>query len=69
MRSRQYTVNLKRVKRLHAYNVYADRTVEIGFIEQGEFIPYESVRQSRQRVAELILLSRDLGYPVEKRYL
>lgn len=72
MRSRQYSVHLTNVKKIYAYRVYSDRSVEEGCLENGEFIrsPNPSSRiHTRARVNEMIRMAREFGYDVKREWL
>lgn len=70
MKSRQYLVFLVRMDRLLAWRVYSDRSVEWGYIEQGEFRSrhnqkFESSTESaRDCIAQNLRMARDFGYKI-----
>lgn len=73
MRSRQYLVFLVRMDRMLAWRVYSDRSVEWGYIEQGEFrsrAKFESsTKSTRDCVAQNLRMARDFGYKILKENL
>ena len=74
MQSRQYLIRLNCIPTTIALRVYADRSVEAGTLEGGEFltVPFERpgvYLSERHRITDLLKTARGLGYSVEKSWL
>lgn len=72
MGSRQYIVRLLKVKKVHSYRVYADRSVEVGQLVRGQFErapENQSQKHDRAYVASLIEMARGFGYDVKREWL
>ena len=70
MRSRQYRIALKRIKKTIVINVYADRSVELGTEqEDGELRRRADYVQTRHEAADVLWFCRGAEVPVERTWL
>lgn len=75
MRSRQYLIDLTYFQKTAAYIVYADRSVEMGRIVNGEFVRGhcapcgDTGKCSRQLVAMLLTTARGYGNNPRREWL